>query len=166
MVGLRDEAHDFDMRLRNISRPANNGCDGTLRDGTVLGSSVTLRVSCMRSPPTTPDVTPADAETGETVYILLDDFGPLGRAYRETDEAKADLETVIQDLLAGQFNKPVRIIAFNTAEGWARDVSEDIAWEIVERLEKRPDRLPAGTHDFISYHIGENVALRAESSLL
>src|SRR4051812_15388708 len=118
----------------------------------------------MRSPPTTP-VTPSDAATGETVHIVLDDFGALGRAYRETDEAKADLETVIQDLLAGQFNKPIRVIAFNTADGWAHDVSEDIAWDIIARLKKKPDPLPAATHDFVSSHVGENETLLAESSL-
>src|SRR5438105_4420428 len=117
----------------------------------------------MRSPPTTPDVVPSPADT---VHIVLDNFGALGRAYRETDEEKADLETVIQDLLSGQFNKPVRVIAFNTAEGWARDVSEDIAWEILARLNKSPGLLPDATHDFVAYHAGENETLQAENSLL
>jgi len=33
-------------------------------------------------------------------------------------------------LLAGEYNEPVRIIAFNTAEGWSRDVSVEIADEV------------------------------------
>jgi hypothetical protein len=76
-----------------------------------------------------------------TVHIVLDDFGRLGRAYRETDEARADLDSVIDDLLTGQFNKPLRVVAFNTAEGWARDVSEDVAWEVVKRARYRGSRL-------------------------
>jgi len=32
-----------------------------------------------------------------TVYIVLDDFGTLGRAYRETDEERTDKETLIRD---------------------------------------------------------------------
>jgi hypothetical protein len=50
------------------------------------------------------------------VYIVLDDFGRLGRCYRETDPERADLETTISDLMTGQFNSPVRVVAFNTAE--------------------------------------------------
>ena len=30
-------------------------------------------------------------------------------------------------LLEGQYNSPVRVIGFNVAEGWVRDVSEDVA---------------------------------------
>jgi hypothetical protein len=60
------------------------------------------------------------------VHVVLDDFGKAGRAYRETDERETSLETVIDDLITGQFNNPVRIVAFNSAEGWSRDVSEDV----------------------------------------
>jgi hypothetical protein len=31
--------------------------------------------------------------------------------------------TIVNDLLSGQFNDPVRIVAFNTLEHWAEDVS-------------------------------------------
>jgi hypothetical protein len=60
---------------------------------------------------------------------VLDEF-PDGRVFRETDEAEATRETVIEDIVTGQYKKPVRVIAFNTAEGWARDVTEEIAREI------------------------------------
>ena len=81
----------------------------------------------MRSPPIAPQGFDVD------VYVVLDDFGKLGRAYRETDKEAADKETVIRNLIEGQYNDPVRIVAFNTAEGWARDVTEDIATEIRDR---------------------------------
>jgi len=61
----------------------------------------------------------------------FNDFGRLGRACREADYGTADLETLIRDLLTGQYNNPVRVIAFNTAEHWLEDVSEDIAREQV-----------------------------------
>jgi hypothetical protein len=54
-----------------------------------------------------------------TVYLVLDDFGELGSAFRETDPARADLTTVVADLLSGQHRHPPAL-AFNTAEGWAR----------------------------------------------
>jgi hypothetical protein len=62
-----------------------------------------------------------------TVHIVLDDFGAAGKVYRETDEADAGLEATINDLLAGRYNNPLRVIAFNTRERWSRDVSEDVA---------------------------------------
>ena len=33
-----------------------------------------------------------------TVYLVLEDFGKLGRSYLETDEDKADLETVMRNI--------------------------------------------------------------------
>ena len=69
----------------------------------------------------------APPEPDMTVYIVLNDFGPLGSAYVETDEAKADETTIIENILSGKYSHPVRVVAFNTAEGWSRDVTEDIA---------------------------------------
>jgi hypothetical protein len=39
----------------------------------------------------------------------------------------------VRNLLDGQYESPVRIIAFNTAEGWSRDVTVDIADEVRRR---------------------------------
>ena len=52
-----------------------------------------------------------------TVYIVLDDFGKIGRSYRETDETRSDLDAVVSDILSEQFKRPLRVVAFNTAEG-------------------------------------------------
>jgi hypothetical protein len=100
-----------------------------------------------------------------TVYLVLDDFGKIGRAYREADEERCDRDTVIEFMLSGEYTRPVRVVAFNTAEGWARDVSEDIAWEVVRRSQAG-DVLPPQTHQFIADQLGENTALRAENALL
>jgi hypothetical protein len=84
----------------------------------------------------TPSIVPS---TPDTVYLVEDDYGPIGRSFRETDASKADRETTLQDLLCGQYNDPVRIVAFNTSEGWSRDVSHEIAVELQRRadLERR-----------------------------
>src|SRR6516164_2457888 len=68
-----------------------------------------------------------------TVYLVLNDFGPLGRAYVETDEAGASERDVIRNISSGQYSKPIRVVAFNIAEGWSRDVTEDIAEALLER---------------------------------
>ena len=70
----------------------------------------------------------------EDTYLVLDDFGPLGRAWRETDEAGATRATLVRILLDGQYEDPVRIVAFNTAEGWSRDVTVEIADEVRRRF--------------------------------
>ena len=49
-----------------------------------------------------------DSQFDVTVHIVLDDFGNSGRAYRETAEEAADFDTVVDDLLTGQFNHPIR----------------------------------------------------------
>jgi hypothetical protein len=83
---------------------------------------------------------PPTAPIDEAVYIVLDDFGEFGTAYRETDPNKSDEKTVIADMVSGQFENPQRVVAFNTAEGWARDVSEDIARLLLMRRWKRAKR--------------------------
>ena len=40
---------------------------------------------------------------------------------------------MVRNLLEGQYENPVRIVAFNTAEGWSRDVTVDIADEPRQR---------------------------------
>ena len=101
----------------------------------------------------TPSIVPAFG-TDQTVYLVLDDFGRLGRAYPETDPERADLETVISDLMTGQFNNPVRVVAFNTAERWAEDASEDIAKEIMRRFDLAGDELPTSLEGFMERHLG------------
>ena len=99
-----------------------------------------------RSPSIVPEAVDQD------IHLVLDDFGALGRSWRETDEAEIDRETVIVSLLDGQYANPVRVIAFNTAEGWSRDVSEDIADELVIRLATLDEDAPAGLQAFIDRH--------------
>ena len=68
--------------------------------------------------------------------------------------------------MTGQFSKPQRVVAFNTAEGWARDVSEDVAWEVLKRAVERASPLPSGTRQFTIFHVGEDETLRAENAML
>ena len=78
-----------------------------------------------------PSIIPDDAD--RDIYLVLDDFGKVGRAWRETDERAADRDALIRDLLDGQYRDPVRIVAFNTVEGWSRDLTEEIAVALHER---------------------------------
>jgi hypothetical protein len=101
-----------------------------------------------------PSIVPSSPD-GVDVYLMLDDFGQrLGRAWREADEERTDRETVVRDLLEGQYSGPVRIIAFNTAERWSRDVSEEIADELVTRLNGEWRETPASLEGFLDRHGG------------
>ena len=80
---------------------------------------------------------------------MLDDFGGrIGQAWRETDVESTRLEAVSADLLDGQYSNPVRVIAFNTAEGWSRDVSEDVAHELRRFCAEMGRDLPAFLQEF------------------
>src|SRR5512144_435123 len=81
-----------------------------------------------------------DKNSDVTVHIVLNDFGHLGRAYIETDEAEADEATIVENILSGQYSRPLRVVAFNTAEDWARDVTEDIACAVLNRASRVPNR--------------------------
>ena len=86
-----------------------------------------------------------------TPCLVVSDFGRRGRAWCETDVEATDLETIIQDLLDGQYSDPVRVVSFNTGEGWARDISADVAEELRRRCERE---MPAGLDAFIERHAG------------
>ena len=92
---------------------------------------------------------PVRKSANQDTYLVLDDFGGnLGRAWRETAEADADRETLIRDLMDDQYCRPARIIAFNTAEGWSRDVTVDIADEMRRRFAEY-DEVPISVQDFL-----------------
>ena len=78
------------------------------------------------------------------VYVVLDDFGSLGRSYRETAEEEADRESLIRDLMGGQYNNPARIVCFNTAQGRSRDVTLEIAKEIQDRVSRKGEEISQG----------------------
>src|ERR1700704_4572086 len=101
----------------------------------------------MREPGWTPSIVPKE-EDDQNVYIVLDDFGRNGRAYRETDVERADLEVVIMDMLEGEYEKPVRVVGFDTAEGWPQDVSGDVAQELRHRCDLQQRDVPFYLQEF------------------
>ncbi len=82
----------------------------------------------MTGPPIVP-------EHDDTIYLVLDDHGSQGLAYTETDPTLADRESIIADLIEGQFNHPIRVVAFSVGRKWSDDVSREIAAEIQRRVD-------------------------------
>ena len=85
---------------------------------------------------------------------MLNDFRPLGRAYVETDEAEADEAPIVENILSGQYSHPVRVAAFNTAEGWACDVTEDIAHAVQSKAHSEPRSIGIVAQEFLVRVLG------------
>ena len=100
----------------------------------------------------TPRTVPYGAD--QTIYLVVDRFGRHGSVYRETEVEQTDLETIITDLMTGQFNDPVRVVAFNTLEHWSDDVSGEIAAEIQIRCDIDGVAVPEHIQDFVASHTG------------
>jgi hypothetical protein len=79
----------------------------------------------------TPSLVPVSESSD--VYLVLDELPTFGRVWRELSEEAANQQTVLKLIANGEFHRPVRVIVFNTAEGWSRDVSENIAETLLER---------------------------------
>ena len=89
----------------------------------------------------------------QTIYMVVDNVGPQGRC-REAELECADLEEVIADLLNGRFNFPVRVVAYNTLEHWADDISGQVAEEIRTRCDIDGIPVPEHVEDFVACHAG------------
>jgi len=100
----------------------------------------------------TPTIVPYGAD--QTLYLVVDRFGRFGSIHRETDVERTDLETIITDLMSGQFNDPVRVVAFNTLEHWSEDVSKQIADEMQTRCDIEGVAIPEHVIDFVARHTG------------
>ena len=108
----------------------------------------------MRRSGWTPSIVPADEPT---VYLVADDFGRQGRAWRETDLETTDLETVMRDLIAGDYRRPIKVIAFNTSERWSEDVSEDVAREIRHRFNLQSSDVPSHLEEFVDRYAAQDL---------
>jgi|tagenome__1003787_1003787.scaffolds.fasta_scaffold20984432_3 hypothetical protein len=86
----------------------------------------------------------------QDVYLVLDDYGEWGTAWRETDVEDTDLESVITDLVEGQYINPVRVVGFNVSQGWVRDVSTDVARELMQRCANQDRRVPDFLEEFVA----------------
>jgi hypothetical protein len=79
-----------------------------------------------------PSTIPTD-RLDRDMYLVLENFSS-GPAWRETDEDRTDYHTLISDLLTGQYDHPLRVVAFNPLEGWSRDASADVAEELEQQV--------------------------------
>ena len=90
----------------------------------------------------------------ETIYLVVDRFGRADGPDRETEVERPNIETIVAELMAGRFNDPIRVIAFNTLEHWAKDISAEIAAEIRIRCDIDGEAMPEYIRDFATNSAG------------
>ncbi|MBR0914413.1 hypothetical protein AB7008_36990 [Bradyrhizobium sp. 521_C7_N1_3] len=97
-----------------------------------------------------PSIVPAD-RLDRDIYLVLEDFGArAGCAWHETDEADTDLETILQNLVSGQYAYPVRIVSFNPVEGWSRDATSEVADALAQRAADTDAEVSSALQAFIA----------------
>ena len=94
-----------------------------------------------------PQAVPYGAD--QTAYLVVDRLHAGAGAMREAELERLDLETIIGDLMSGQFNDPVRVVAFNTLEHWSDDLSQDVAREIRCRCDIDGYDVPVHLDEFL-----------------
>ena len=99
----------------------------------------------------TPSIVPNADD--QNVYIVVDDFGRNGRAYRETDVERADLEAVIMDMLEGQYQNPVRVVGFNPRKSGPKTYRATLPRNCASAASAGP-RVPFFLQDFVDQYEG------------
>jgi hypothetical protein len=94
------------------------------------------------------------SDTPEDFYVVINRYGRFGATFAETGLDRADYETTIADLMAGQHSDPLRVVRFNPDANRAEDVSHAIAQEILRRLDLEGRKLPSELKGFIDRHVG------------
>lgn len=101
-----------------------------------------------------PSIIPND-RLDRDFYLVLEDFRS-GAVFRETDEGATYIR-LIDDLLTGQYDRPLRIVAFNPVEGWSRDASDDIAEALEDHIAAERRQVSAGLREFIEDRLGRKI---------
>ena len=73
-------------------------------------------------------------------------------------QAEADEATIVENILSGQYSHTVQVVAFNTAEGWARDVTEDIARVVLSKVQSEHRSIGIAAQEFLVRALGVDAA--------
>jgi len=93
-------------------------------------------------------MSPVSLVPEQDLHFVLCDFGrsgqASGQAYVETDPTEADASAIVRNLLRGQYDRPVRVLALN--------VEEIITAKVQDVARREEQGLTAGTRAFIEAH--------------
>jgi hypothetical protein len=88
--------------------------------------------------------------------------GRRERYFAERDAARTNRHDTLADIVSGQIERVRRVLSFNPAEGWARDVSEDIAHDALRAALEDRQGVPDHLMDFLEEHLGCDTVATAE----
>jgi hypothetical protein len=71
------------------------------------------------------------------------------------------IQSVVEDLLDGQYNNPVRVIGFNPAERTSRDVTNEVAQELRQCCAEQSREPPEFLDEFLSRCESEGIRSQA-----
>jgi hypothetical protein len=92
------------------------------------------------------------------MFLILSDHGKHGTEWTVSTSSR---EALITDLIAMQWDRPLKVIEINIDEKWCSDISEDIAQEIAAR---REDYYPPSLLDFLETHLGTQAVHELEAA--
>src|SRR5262249_17823522 len=91
-----------------------------------------------------------------TTYLLLDEMtNQHVSIWPEISADQAKEATIVQWIIEGQFSRPIKIVAFNTDDGWSRDVTHDIAAKLLV-LNQNGVALGAAAREFVERVTGQS----------
>jgi hypothetical protein len=93
--------------------------------------------------------------TERVTYLVLDEVGRYGPIWREMSDGEANEATIIDWIVEGQFDCPLRVVAFSTDEHWSRDVTREIATKLLH-LDQNGLALGAVARDFVERVTGKS----------
>ena len=94
-------------------------------------------------------------DSENTTYLLLDETDHFGSVWREITPDDANEATIVQWIIEAQFNRPLKIVAFNSEDGWSRDVTQEIAVKLLD-LNQAGVALGAAAREFVERVTGQS----------
>lgn len=74
--------------------------------------------------------------------------------FAERDSAQTGRADTIADIVAGQVENVRRVYCFNPFEGWSRDVSEDMARDVLACALHEGGTIQRDLREFLEQHLG------------
>jgi hypothetical protein len=97
-----------------------------------------------------PSIVPGAPE--QDYYIVINDFRD-GPAFLETDLDRADFETIVTNMIVGEYSDPLRVIMLSRETQHCEDVFHAVATEVLRRFALEGRELPERLEGFIDSHI-------------
>lgn len=97
------------------------------------------------------------------LYFVEADYGKLGTAFVETDRTTNSRVSVVRGIVSGEWSA-VRVLEVSEDEGTCRDVTEDMAREVLELLDSEYEKVPDFLRNFIDDQIFAGAADKHDAS--